>query len=256
MKRAFIIHGWDFNPNMNWYPWLKKELEKKGYGVVVPIMPHTSKPKIDDWVSHVKKVVGKLDDQTYFVGHSMGCQAIMRYLEKENYLGKVGKIVFVAGWLKLNNLEGKEVENIARPWLETPIDQKKPEDSILSRTTPWFLSTIRILIKNSEVENGDEWGLFVSLKIRCGKDLRTDFAIHRGVGDFANFYDFNKVKEKTGQITIFLSSNDPYGYLEYNFHMFKKNLGAKVIILKDKGHFTGDDGVTQLNNILEELNEN
>jgi len=31
--------------------------------------------------------------------------------------------------------------------------------------------------------------LFVSLKIRCGKNLRTDFAIYSGVGDFANFYD-------------------------------------------------------------------
>jgi len=30
----------------------------------------------------------------------------------------------------------------------------------------------------------------VSLKIRYGKNLRTDFAIYSGVGDFANFYDF------------------------------------------------------------------
>jgi len=29
----------------------------------------------------------------------------------------------------------------------------------------------------------------VSLKICCGKNLRTDFAIYGGVGDFANFYD-------------------------------------------------------------------
>ncbi len=30
----------------------------------------------------------------------------------------------------------------------------------------------------------------MSLKIRCGKNLRTDFAIYGRVGDFANFYDF------------------------------------------------------------------
>ncbi len=92
--------------------------------------------------------------------------------------------------------------------------QKKPEDSILSRTAPWFLSTVRILIKNSEVKNGDEWRLFVTLKslilralrndscisdglkIRCGKNLRTDFAIYGGVGDFANFYDFYEKRFK------------------------------------------------------------
>src|SRR3989338_3050206 len=87
MKRIFIIHGWDFNPKMNWYPWLKKKLEKEGFKVIVPEMPNTSKPKINEWVSHLKKVIGKLDENTYFVGHSMGNQTIMRYLEKENYDG-------------------------------------------------------------------------------------------------------------------------------------------------------------------------
>ena len=29
MKRVFIVHGQGFNPKINWYPWLKKELESK-----------------------------------------------------------------------------------------------------------------------------------------------------------------------------------------------------------------------------------
>ena len=29
MKRAFIIHGWDGYPAEGWFPWLKRELEKK-----------------------------------------------------------------------------------------------------------------------------------------------------------------------------------------------------------------------------------
>src|SRR3989344_3577618 len=87
MKRVFIVHGWDFNPEVNWYPWLKKELEKKGFKVIVPEMPNTSEPKINAWVSYLKKVVGKLDEETYFIGHSIGCQTIMRFLEKENNKG-------------------------------------------------------------------------------------------------------------------------------------------------------------------------
>ena len=100
MKRMFIVHRWDGTPKSDWYPWLKKELEKKGFKVEVPEMPNTSEPKINDWVAHLKKVVGKLDSKTYFIGHSIGCQAIMRFLEKEDYNGKVGNIVFVAGWFK------------------------------------------------------------------------------------------------------------------------------------------------------------
>src|SRR3989338_1009725 len=107
MKRAFIVHGWDFNPNMNWYSWLKRELENKGFKVVVPEMPNTSEPDIDEWTSYLSKVVGKLDEKTYFIGHSMGCQTIMRFLEKVNFNRKLPKIVFVAGWFKLDNLENE-----------------------------------------------------------------------------------------------------------------------------------------------------
>ena len=54
-KRVFIVHGWDFNPKMNWYPWLKKELERKGFDVMVPEMPNTSEPEINAWGFSSKK---------------------------------------------------------------------------------------------------------------------------------------------------------------------------------------------------------
>ena len=137
MKRAFIIHRWDGTPTSDWYTWLKKELEKKGFKVEVPEMPNTSEPKIGAWVKHLKKIVGKLDNETYFIAHSIGCQTVMRFLEKEDYKGKIGKIIFVAGWFNLDNLEGEEVKEIADPWINTPIDfikikQKKSHFFILS----------------------------------------------------------------------------------------------------------------------------
>jgi predicted alpha/beta hydrolase family esterase len=187
MKRAYIVHRWDGTPKSDWYPWLKKELEKKGFKVEVPTMPNTSTPKINDWVTYLKKVVGKLDSETYFIGHSIGCQTIMRYLEKENYNGKVGKIVFVAGWFKLNNLGGEEVEAIANPWMNTSID-------------------------------------------------------------------FNKVKQKLSKLTLFLSTNEPYGLVEKNTKRFKEKLNAKIILEKDKGHFTKDDGISELPEVINEIN--
>ena len=187
-KRAFIVHRWDGTPKSDWYPWLKGELEKKGFKVEVPTMPNTSEPKINDWVNHLKKVAGKLDNATYFIGHSIGCQTIMRYLEKENYNGKIGGIIFVAGWFKLDNLEGEEVETIAKPWMNTAID-------------------------------------------------------------------FNKIKQKIPKLTVFLSTNEPYGFVEENSKIFKEKLNAKVILEKDKGHFTEDDGVSELPEILSEIDD-
>ncbi len=127
MKRVFIIHGWDGHPNEHWIPWLKRELEKRGFAVEAPQMPNTESPKIEKWVPFLAKLVGKPDKDTFFVGHSIGCQAVMRYLEKAKE--PVGGVVFVAGWVTLKGLETPEEELVAKPWLETPIDFGKVKKS-------------------------------------------------------------------------------------------------------------------------------
>lgn len=124
-KRVFIIHGWDGYPEEGWFPWLKKELEKRGFQVKVPIMPEPAEPKIDAWVFYLAQIVGDVDENTFFVGHSIGCQTILRYLESLPADKKVGGAVFVAGWFVLSDLEAEEEKIIRKPWLETPIDFNK-----------------------------------------------------------------------------------------------------------------------------------
>ncbi len=121
VKRVFIIHGWDGYPQEGWFPWLKKELEKKGFDVEVPKMPDPAKPKIDDWVSYLSKTVGSIDVDSFFVGHSVGCQTILRYLETLPNRMLVGGCVFVAPWFNLVGLTEDE-ERVIRPWLEKPMD--------------------------------------------------------------------------------------------------------------------------------------
>lgn len=127
MKKAFIIHGWDGYPEEGWFPWLKKELETRGFEVAVPQLPQPEEPRIERWVPKMKDVVGMPDENTYLIGHSMGCQTIIRYLEGLPEGTKIGGAVFVAGYLKrLTNLEDDElVRDVVREWLSTPIDLKK-----------------------------------------------------------------------------------------------------------------------------------
>jgi len=114
-KRVFIIHGWGGGPEGACLPWLKTKLEEKGFEVVASQMPNTAVPIIKDWVNYISKLVGTPDEQTYFVGHSIGCQAIMRYLQTIDK--KVGGALFIAGWFMLENLESEDIE-IAKPWVE------------------------------------------------------------------------------------------------------------------------------------------
>jgi uncharacterized protein len=123
MKRVFIIHGWDGAPTNAWIPWLKHELESRGYLVQAPAMPHPEHPTIQDWVSDLAVQVGTPDADTFFVGHSIGCQAILRYLETINH--PVGGLVCVAGWFRLLHMQSDSEKVIAKPWLETPFNFEK-----------------------------------------------------------------------------------------------------------------------------------
>ena len=120
-NRVFIIHRWEANPESDWYPWLKSSLETKGFRVFVPSMPETKNPKIEKWVPFITKVVEYDDEQTYFVGHSVGCQMILRHLELLPAGSKVGGVILVAGFTHLTGLTPEE-DIIARPWTETPLD--------------------------------------------------------------------------------------------------------------------------------------
>lgn len=144
-KRVFIAHGWDKTPQDGWFPWLKKELEARRYEVVVPQLPDTGSPRIQNWVPKLAEVVGIADEQTYFVGHSMGCQAIARYLETLPDGVQVGGAVFVAGFFKhLTGLEDDpDVRETDQHWLGTPLDLAKVKShlpksvAIFSDDDPW-----------------------------------------------------------------------------------------------------------------------
>jgi predicted alpha/beta hydrolase family esterase len=128
MKRLYIVHRWDANPQADWYPWLKHEMESLGVETHTPQMPNPSEPDIAVWVNFLAQQVGRPDQNTYFVGHSLGCQTIIRYLETIST--EVGGAIFVAGWFELQGLETEDEKRIAAPWLENPIDFVKVRQNL------------------------------------------------------------------------------------------------------------------------------
>ncbi|HLC48087.1 MAG TPA: alpha/beta hydrolase [Candidatus Norongarragalinales archaeon] len=97
-KRAFVIHGWNSRPDHGWKPWLKRELEGEGFEVAVLEMPNPKLPRRDAWVGKISRAVGEPDQDCYFVGHSLGCIAILRYVEALPQKTRIGGAVLVAGF--------------------------------------------------------------------------------------------------------------------------------------------------------------
>lgn len=109
MKRVFIVHCWGGNPNYCWYPQVKKDLEASGFEVFVPEMPDTDSPQLSQWLPTLKLAIQNPDQNTFLVGHSLGCITILHYLKSLTDDQKVGGVVLVAGFSE--NLDIPEIQN-------------------------------------------------------------------------------------------------------------------------------------------------
>ncbi len=81
MKKVFIIHGFGGVPNGGWLPWLMVELGKKGIYACALAMPDTDNPNLQKWIAEIDHAVAGDYENAYFVAHSLGGSAMLRYLE-------------------------------------------------------------------------------------------------------------------------------------------------------------------------------
>ena len=96
--RAVLVHGFAGHPLHGWRPWLKQELESRGWSVSIPAMPHADAPVCSEWVEAISQAVGSPVSSCALVGHSLGCMAILRYLDTLAPGHAVGTVVLVAGF--------------------------------------------------------------------------------------------------------------------------------------------------------------
>ena len=182
-KRVFMIHGWGGDSENHWFPWIKNELEKRGFLVFSPQMPNTNTPKIEEWVPSISKEVGQADDQTYFIGHSLGCQAIIRYLQTLQSETRIGGAVFVAGWYDLKK-EIEDEKEIAEPWVNEFRDDKKIKDIINGKAIAIFSDNDPVILQ----ENQKSWKEKIGAKIVIEHNKR-HFTEEEGVTEVLSALD-------------------------------------------------------------------
>jgi len=116
---AILVHGWKGWPDNAWFPWLRKELEAKGFTTEALKLPNPLLPERDAWVRMVKDSITGPD--MVLIGHSLGCAAILLALQE--YGGPpVAQAVLVSG--------------VGRPYLSGAIVKKMEE------WTGWFTESI------------------------------------------------------------------------------------------------------------------
>lgn len=82
ITKAIIIHGAGGNPNSNWFPWLRSELEKLKLQVLIPQFPLEERQNLANWMAEFQKWSNAADESTIMIGHSIGPAFILNFLEK------------------------------------------------------------------------------------------------------------------------------------------------------------------------------
>ncbi len=121
-QRLCIVPRWAGGPERDFYPWLRRELAARGRfaEVLSPEMPDPGTPTIEAWTARIAEEVGHdaaALERTVLLGHSVGCQAVLRFLAGLPAGVHVAGALLVAGWFWVDN-----PWPTLRPWMDTPID--------------------------------------------------------------------------------------------------------------------------------------
>jgi len=103
-KKLVIVHGIWAGPDTVWLNWVADELRKRGFEVIAPQMPNPIFPILYEWLDTIKTYAGDIDENTYFLGHSLGCVTIANFLAGLSGDRKIGGAVFVAGFCRMQQV--------------------------------------------------------------------------------------------------------------------------------------------------------
>ncbi len=78
----YLIHGYTASPEANWFPDFRKQLESDTVAVHILKMPNSHQPDFEEWVNHMDNEIIDFDENSIFVGHSLGCVTALNYLSK------------------------------------------------------------------------------------------------------------------------------------------------------------------------------
>ena len=103
--RFVLLHGYKGSSDRNFFPWLAAELRQRGYEVVVPDLPNTDNPSIDEQVRFVLDTCS-FDGQTVVMGHSLGAVVALKVVEQ--ITSPITRLVLVSGFVNPRFADGKE----------------------------------------------------------------------------------------------------------------------------------------------------
>lgn len=99
VTQVFLIHGYHSSPHKKWFQWLNLQGIMKNIKFKAIELPDPDNPDPEKWRETIALEVGVVTKQIGIVGHSLGCQAALQYLDSlSDDQWKLGRMVLVSGF--------------------------------------------------------------------------------------------------------------------------------------------------------------
>lgn len=72
----------------------KETLEQIGYEVIVPDLPNSNTPNLDEQLAFLEQFISRLDEQSIIIGHSLSGQLAAKFTE--SFDKKIKALIMVA----------------------------------------------------------------------------------------------------------------------------------------------------------------
>ncbi len=145
-KTVLVLHGWDGSSTKGWIPWLRETLEKLGYTVIVPDLPHSGTPDLAEQLAFLGQYDNQIDENTIIIGHSLGAHLAAHYITQKKK--KIAKLICVGpvynGLYREVDLSSEPGGTEAMHYFAQPFDESilssldTPVVAYLSRTDPYI----------------------------------------------------------------------------------------------------------------------
>lgn len=121
MANFIFIHSTAGNPDELFHPWLRRQLEKKGHKVYAPFFPTPIGQTLENWLREFEPYWKYVNEETIFVGRSIGPAFILRLLEKTDV--KVKAAFLIAGFCSGIGLD--EFKPLTDSFIKKPFNWRK-----------------------------------------------------------------------------------------------------------------------------------
>ena len=97
MRQIFVLHGYSASIDDHWFLDLKHQIENENTTVTLIPFPDSENPDVDAWQKVLDQQIPKVDENTYFVAHSLGVITLLHFLQRHDYQ-KIGGMILVSGF--------------------------------------------------------------------------------------------------------------------------------------------------------------